>query len=193
MPIHIPGVRDRHGRTRKGGKRSVVAVLSLTAMVDLFTVLVVFLLQNYNTTGEVLDIHDAVHLPSAGQVKDLRPSNVVVVSNDGIFLNDKKVANFLQIKEQSGWMVEALKTNIEQLISEGELKKGSISNRIKDAVSEAKGVVKAKKMDRFRRMSIQADKEIDFLTIKKILFTVTEAGIYEINFAVLKVVDQEES
>ena len=35
-------------------------------------------------------------------------------------------------------------------------------------------------------MTIQADKAIDFLTLKKIMYTVTEAGVFEINFAVLK-------
>ena len=44
MAIYVPGKRDRRG-VRAGAKRNVVAVLQLTAMVDMFTVLVVFLLQ----------------------------------------------------------------------------------------------------------------------------------------------------
>jgi hypothetical protein len=58
MPIHPPGERFRYSRLlrKKKGKRDVAAVLQLTAMVDMFTVLVVFLLQNYNVTGQVLYI-----------------------------------------------------------------------------------------------------------------------------------------
>ena len=41
MPIHVPGKRERRGRV-VNKKRSAVAALSLVAMVDLFTVLVVF-------------------------------------------------------------------------------------------------------------------------------------------------------
>ena len=41
---------------KRKNKRSVTAILSLTAMVDMFTVLVIFLLQNYSATGEVLFI-----------------------------------------------------------------------------------------------------------------------------------------
>lgn len=51
MPIHVPGHRNRSGRQKKPVKRNAVAVLSLTAMVDMFTVLTVFLLQNYASTG----------------------------------------------------------------------------------------------------------------------------------------------
>jgi len=36
------------------------------------------------------------------------------------------------------------------------------------------------------KVTVQADKGVDFLTIKKVLFTATEAGAGEINFAVTK-------
>ena len=41
-------------------------------------------------------------------------------------------------------------------------------------------------IDDFLKLTIQADKTVDFLSVKKIMYTVTEAGIQEINFAVLK-------
>ncbi len=89
MAIYIPGKRDRKGKNLNP-KRSVVAVLSLTAMVDLFTVLVVFLLQNYATTGEILEIPEGVSLPDARTVKDLKPANVIIVSEQDIRLNNEK-------------------------------------------------------------------------------------------------------
>ena len=46
-------------------------------------------------------------------------------------------------------------------------------------------------INQFRRVTVQADKKIDFLTIKKIMYTVTEAGAEEINFAVI-VTEKEE-
>jgi biopolymer transport protein ExbD len=41
-------------------------------------------------------------------------------------------------------------------------------------------------------MTIQADQKIDFLTLKKVMYTATEAGIVQINFAVLKLPDANE-
>ena len=49
MPIHPPGQRyryNKHMMKGQGTKRDVAAVLQLTAMVDMFTVLAIFLLQN---------------------------------------------------------------------------------------------------------------------------------------------------
>ena len=41
-------------------------------------------------------------------------------------------------------------------------------------------------LEPWKKITVQAHKEIDFLTIKKILFTLTEAGAGEINFAVIQ-------
>ena len=46
-------------------------------------------------------------------------------------------------------------------------------------------------LDRHLKITISADKETDFLTVKKVMYTVTEAGIVEINFAVIKTVNEE--
>lgn len=189
MPIHVPGKRDRRGRI-KSAKRSVVAVLSLTAMVDLFTVLVVFLLQNYATTGEILEIPEGVSLPQAVEVKNLKPANVVIVSREEVRLNNNKVIDFATVKAQQDWMVEPLRAQVEDLIRKGEEEKKDITNRLKQAVGRIKEN-EPLDLDSFRKMTIQADQGVDFLTLKKVMYTVTEGGVYEINFAVLKKVTKE--
>lgn len=191
MAIRIPGIRDRHGR-KSSTKRSVVAVLSLTAMVDLFTVLVVFLLQNYATTGEVIEIPEGVKLPEAKAVKDLKPANVVIVSEKkGLALNNDKLMDFQQVRGQTDWELGPLKDQLIQLIAKGEEDKKALSNQLKSAVEKIKVGDKAveQEIDAFRKVTIQADQQLDFLTLKKVMYTVTEAGIIEINFAVMKTED----
>ncbi len=185
MAIHVPGKRGRHGKL-KSGRRSAVAALNMTAMVDMFTVLCVFLLQNYATTNQVLPMPDKVELPSAHETKELKPSNVVVIAQDGIVLNNIKVAEFRAVKEQEDWLIKALAETLQKSIEEGEGRKKSVGSQLRNAVNEAKQLPEKTETDDFRKLTIQADKGIDFLTIKKIMFTVTEAGIQEINFAVLK-------
>ena len=193
MAIYTPGRRNRHNKSKKGTKRSVVAVLQLTAMVDMFTVLTVFLLQNYATTGEVISLPKEVKLPNAAAVKELHPSNVVVISTDEIMLNNQVLVPFTKVKEQEDWMINELKESLEKLIQEGEKEKLSLGNQLRKAVNETKTADSAPKdeVDQFRKITIQADKDVDFLTVKKVMFTVTESGIFEINFAVIKKPGQE--
>lgn len=187
MAIYIPGKRA-HGRRRPGGgKRSAVVALNMTAMVDMFTVLCVFLLQNYATTNNVLPMPDKVELPKAQEVKELKPSNVVIIAGDGIMLNNSKVADFRSVREQEDWLIKGLADLLAETIKNGEAKRGSLGSQIRSAVNEAKGASKpVDEVPDYRKITIQSDRTVDFLTVKKVMYTVTEAGIIEINFAVLK-------
>ncbi|MES2963428.1 MAG: biopolymer transporter ExbD [Bdellovibrionota bacterium] len=187
MAIYAPGRRDRHNRPLRGGARSMIASLSLTAMVDMFTVLAVFLLQNYQTTGEVIDITDNVELPQANAVKELRPAHVVVISKERIMLDKETIATFAAVKEQSEWKIEPLAQRLEAVFKEAADKRAALVNQVRQAVEETRpdSVQKDDPMDD-RRITVQADKTIDFLTVKKVMLTLTDAGASEINFAVIK-------
>ncbi len=189
MAIYVPGKRDKCGRL-KVAARSAVAVLSLTAMVDMFTVLVVFLLMNYQSTGEVIPMKENVDLPQASSVDELEPANVVVIDPGGIELNGKKFETFAEVKASQNWILPKLKKAIEkQIIKDNKEKKGSVAAKIQDAVKNAKapGSTKAYIV---RKVTIQADKRTDILSLKKVMYTITKAGGEEINFAVLKIPDK---
>ena len=62
---------------------------------------------------------------------------------------------------------------------------GKLQNKIRDAVENTKGE-STDDANAWSKVTIQSDKSVDFLTIKKVLYTVTEAGAGEINFAVTK-------
>ena len=188
MPIHAPGERFRYSRLlrRKKGKRDVVALLSLTAMVDMFTVLVVFLLQNYNVTGQVLYIPKEVVLPKAEQIKELKPAVVVTISNKEILLDKTAIISNDALAAQEAWMIQDLETGIKLALEKarGDYEK-SLQTKLQNAVDAARGE-EEKDLKPWNKVTIQADKGIDFLTVKKVMYTVTEAGAGEINFAVNK-------
>ena len=180
MPIHVPGARDRRNRRTQASKREVVAVLQLTAMVDMFTVLVVFLLQNYASTNQILPISDHVALPKATSTAQLTPSLVVVLSKTKLSFNGKDIVSFQELKNSDEWMIEPLKEKISAAINKIKQEDGS-------ALENPSAVEGGVKIKPFEKLTLQADETIDFLTIKKVMFTVTEAGIKEINFAVIQI------
>jgi len=188
MAIYAPGKRDRRGHM-SAGKKSLVVILSLTAMVDMFTVLAVFLLQNYRV--EEIQLKQSVPLPEATAVKKLKPAHVVVVTQDEIFLDDKAVARFEDVKEQEHWLIEPLQEGLAKAIEEKkqEMESG-LRNTLKNAIGQkGKPTEEDEEEERAKkyawgRVTMQADKDIDVLTIKKVMYTITEAGASLINFAV---------
>lgn len=188
MAIQRPGERHRYHNilSKRKGKRDVTALLSLTAMVDMFTVLVIFLLQNYNATGEILYIPKEVVLPKASSVKELKPAHVVTISSKEILLDKDVVATFEDVKGTEEWEIAKLKEELTAALAKSKAEAESkLQNKIRDAVETTKGE-STEEQNAWSKVTIQSDKDVDFLTVKKVLYTVTEAGAGEINFAVTK-------
>lgn len=180
MAIFVPGKRGKGNRPKTKGGRSAIATLSLTAMVDMFTVLTIFLLQF--PLGEVVHVEKDLELPKATKTKELKASHVVVVSPQGIKLDKVLLVRFDQVKEQKDWLIRTLYSAMMQVfIDEEKLNQGT---SIREVIHSAR--VGEKPKERLRKVTLQADKNIDFLTIKKIMYTLTEAGATEINFAVIQ-------
>lgn len=187
MAIFKPGVKFRNSRilSRHNTKREVTAMLSLTAMVDMFTVLVVFLLQNYSATGDVLYIPKEVTLPKAEQIKELKPAVVVTISTKEILVDKDSILATDQLKNQSEWMITQLH---DKVVTALEIAKQKYERDLQIQLQKAVGPTSEKKAEDvpWNKVTIQADKGMDFLTVKKVMYTVSEAGAREINFAVMK-------
>jgi biopolymer transport protein ExbD len=158
-------------------------------MVDMFTVLVVFLLQNYNTTGEILYIPKEVTLPKANRVLELKPSLVVTVSSKEILIDTTPVATFAEVKASADWVIPNLRDQAKIFINKARAEQeAKLQNKLNKVVSATLGN-EQDDPEAWRKVTIQADKDIDYLTLKKIMYSVYEAGGGPINFAVAK--DQE--
>lgn len=191
MAIFRPGERHRYHNIlkKKKNKRSVTAMLSLTAMVDMFTVLVIFLLQNYNTTGEILYIPKEVTLPKAQIVDELKPSIVVTISAKEILLETTPVASFDEVKAQTEWLIPNLRDQVMAALQKAQTDYDQkLQTKMQNVVDKTLGQVDEKD---WKQVTLQADKNIDFLTLKKVIYSIQAAGSSQINFAVTKEIKTE--
>lgn len=188
MAIYKPGERFRYHNilSKRKGKRTVVALLSLTAMVDMFTVLVIFLLQNFSGEQQMLQLHQDIELPKARSIRELKPAFVVTVTSKEVILDETKITETDLVKSQQDWMIKSLHDQMQIGLAKAKQDyENKLQNRIRDVVQTAKGE-KEEDANSWNKVTIQADKAVDILTVKKIMYTITEAGAGEINFAVMK-------
>src|SRR3954470_16169462 len=91
MPIKVPG--KRYGKRLEhskvfghGGhaKKSIFADLLITPLVDMFVIIVLFLIANFSATGEILRMSKDVQLPTAAHTKEIEPVPVVMVARDKV-------------------------------------------------------------------------------------------------------------
>lgn len=117
MPIVTPGKRPgtRLSKSKvfgkKGGfgkKKSGYAGLNLTPMVDMFTIIVIYLLQNFSTDGDILFMTKEIQLPSITSKVQLERAPVVSVSNDAISVDGQKVIDTAELTRDATMNVPVL-------------------------------------------------------------------------------------
>src|SRR6202165_318957 len=101
MAIVTPGKRpgDRiaasrvFGKKFVRGKKSGYASLMLTSLVNMFTIIVIFLLMNFSANGEVLYMSKDIKLPDAYHGAQLERAPVVSVSAEAVTFDGRMLLN----------------------------------------------------------------------------------------------------
>ena len=178
MPIVTPGKRPAKrfekskilGGKISRGKKSTNAELNVVPMVDMMTMLVIFLLQQFSSTGEVLYMQKDIKLPTAqhGQMIEIAP--VVAVSADQVVVTGVKVADIRELDSDSGYLnIPALEERLRD-----EKKRWEFIHQ-QDPDKKWDGVV-----------NIQADKAVPFRIVKRVMYSCGVAGYFNVNFAALE-------
>ncbi len=77
--------------TEGNRKRNIFADLLLTALIDAFSILVIFLLMNFSSTGEILFMGKDMELPKASLGEILAQAPVIKMEATKMYLEDKEV------------------------------------------------------------------------------------------------------
>jgi len=176
MPIVTPGKRPgiRLAKSKvfgkKGGfgkKKSGYAGLNLTPMVDMFTIIVIYLLQNFSQDGDILFMTKEIQLPSITSKTTLDRAPVVSVSAESVLVDGVKVIDTAELTRDATMNVPAL----EEVMQE---KKRNIqqSAALLGGIKTFEG-----------RLNVQADKGVKFQVLKKVMFACNVAGFGALNFA----------
>jgi len=93
---------------KKKRTRMVIAGLMLTSMVDMFSLLVIFLLQNFSTSPELAVVAKGVTLPLSATSRELKDAPVLAISSAGIYLDQKFVGLTEDLLDQPEALLERL-------------------------------------------------------------------------------------
>lgn len=177
MPIQTPG--KRYGKRLEkskvfghGGvsKKTMFADLLITPMVDMFVIIVLFLIANFSATGEVLMMTKDIQLPEAMNVREVEMVPVVMVSNDQVLVSGTVIGRVEDLSREDYLNIPALEEKLREMKKQFE----DLHSLAKDDAGGFKGDV-----------NIQANKDVQFKIIKRVMFSCATAGYNNINFAVM--------
>lgn len=149
---------------RMSRNRKKLTGLNLTSLMDVFTILVFFLLFN-SASGEVLEAPREIELPDS--IVELKPSETIVitVSREMILVHGKLVASTPEVLASTSDSIPEIEERLRYL------ERNLVGINWKMAVES-------------KEITLLADKTIPFRILKKIMSTCTAAGYGKISLAV---------
>ncbi len=156
----------RMGRNRK----KKLPALNLTSLMDVFTILVFFLLVN-SSNSEVLEPPKKITLPDS--VVEMKPKEtaVIVVSENEVTVQGEIVA-----------LVAEIATSKQDAIV-------GISNKLEDIKKNVIGI-STKAVSESREVTILSHKTVPFKVLRKVMSSCTFAGYEKISLAVIQKASQ---
>lgn len=164
---------SRRTSTRLRRRKRSVFDIDITSLLDILTILLVFLIQSYNSSGVTINVPDGIVLPSSSS-ESLNSQGVnIQVSANKIWVDDTEVLNTEilpdQIYDQGGRRIVPLYNELvkvketikrSELLSPNAVKFSGIANLV-------------------------VDKTLKYSYVKKIMFTCAEAGFKDFKFVVM--------
>ena len=159
-------MRNSRRIRRMGRNKRKVTGLNLTSLMDVFTILVFFLLF-HASSSEVMEAPKQIKLPDSVVETKPRETVVIMVSPEVVLVQGEAVVS----------TTEVLENKIETVIE--------ITERLKQLERNIIGI-STKAIVESKEVTILADKTIPFKALKKIMSTCTGSGYGRISLAVLQ-------
>lgn len=164
MPFS-PTKRKKHLR-----RRPREMTLNITSMIDVFTILLVFLLKSYSTEGHLVHIAEAVRLPVSTAQEALQPAATVAFNGKSLYLDGT-----LLVEDLTPYL-----TAEDLLIP-------PLHDALRARADRAKEIAAVNPAVVFTgEIVLQGDRQIPFRLLKKIVYTAGQAEFVNQSLAVFQ-------
>lgn len=152
-------------RPRRG-----VFSLRLTSMIDMFTILLVFLLKSFSAEGQIMSVSQDLRLPESTSRIQPQVMSIVAITRDWILLDGRPLVQVNEVLSRE-----------EHLISE--LHGALVNIR---SLSEGMGQMSGQMQGFQGKIAIQGDREMPFDLLKRIMMTCGQVGYNDMHLAVME-------
>jgi biopolymer transport protein ExbD len=162
----------RHlGRGRRRNRSNGVVKLNITSMIDMFTLMVVFLIKNYSSQGQLVTPATGLVLPTSTIETIAKEALGIMVSSNTIMVENEVVINpdaYKKLMDQKEFLIEPLFKVLDQ------------HNK------EARKSAEMFKTEFSGKISIQGDVEIPYNVLTRVMYTCGQAGYPTMNLVVYR-------
>ena len=150
------------------------ASMNITSLMDVLTIMLLFLLKNYSADGSILTNADNLVLPNSESKKKPTEVNLqIAVTQDMILLDNQAVVPTEDARNIPQEEADPIITKLEE--------------RLKVELAKEEEMVRLGALNAVQgRVIVQVDKNIDFDVLFKLMNTCGKSGYNNMNFAVME-------
>jgi biopolymer transport protein ExbD len=145
--------------------------LNITSMMDMFTIILVFLIKNYSTEGAIVSPADDLTLPKSTVEMRAKESLNLMVAQGSIVVEDKRVLDkdaYAQLLAQKEFMIAPLQEVLSRYAEEARKMEAVTGKEFSGSIS------------------IQGDTAIPYNVLTRIMYTCGQAGYPNMNLLVYR-------
>jgi biopolymer transport protein ExbD len=158
MGIEVPGKRTGRGQR---ARQPQVPELVVTPLVDMFVIIVLFLISNFSATGELLCMCKGVALPVSRNAQEIEAAPVVTITPTEVLLSGALIA---AVEDFSGALLE---------------------EKLRDERKKFEDLHAPAFAGAFTDVNIQADRSLSFGVVRRVMVSCAASGFDRVNFVAL--------
>ena len=168
----------RRARRKARQRAGEIKELNIVAMMDMMTILLVFLLKSYQASTLSVNMSEGLTIPASSTQLSPQENISITISMYEVAVNDRRVvqmqAGVIPPTYKEGGRAEAFYV-------------GSVFDALKKEVDKQKYIAQYNKNAPFSgRLNVIADRRITYRTLMEILYTAGQAELGEYKFMVMK-------
>jgi biopolymer transport protein ExbD len=162
---------QQHGHFKK---KKEEGGLIITSLIDIFTILTIFLIQNFSAEGNIMSMAENLTLPNSNSKKSLKEINLqVAITHDMILVDNLPVAptsDAVRIPQD-----------------EPSPSIAKLEEKLRSCYAQEEEMVRLGALNKVEgKIVLQIDKNIPFDTMYKVMYTCGKVGYLVMNFAVMQ-------
>jgi len=158
----MPSKRIKRRKRKKDEK------LNITSMMDMFTIILVFLLKSYSSEGQLITPAQGLEIPNSKTELTTKPSLEIKVSENEIAVGEVVVAQVKDVIDEKSMIIQGL------------------ADKLKSEKESAVLVAESQGREFTGELVIQGDKKMPYKLLTKVMYTCGQAGYSKQNFVVYK-------
>lgn len=182
-------IRSRRGRS----KINTAFELQLTSMMDVLVIIVVFLLKSYSTSTNTFSTVPGLKMPLSSSQDSPTDSLQVIITPEAITFDNERILDFVLTSGNIGSDAVTYEFKPQDLDEEGRriipLYDALVKAKNKSELIRSKSVARdtlGNPLPFDGILAIQADKRVNYETIRKIMYTAATAGYQVYRFLAQK-------